>query len=108
MATGDYAWPWIAACAAMTGRRSKAPTRDGSTGVVPAPLWLTGVGPTLHTESFPPPEQAPGEGRDRPPLRQGDGDCGFRHSDGAAIQGTHKGCPYRGGGRTLGFPLSRE
>ena len=44
----------------------------------------------------------------RPPLRQGDGDCGFRHSDGAAIQGTHKGCPYRGGGRTLGFPLSRE
>ena len=56
----------------------------------------------------PPPEQAPGEGRDRPPLRQGDGDCGFRHSDGAAIQGTHKGCPYRGGGRTLGFPLSRE
>ena len=81
---------------------------------LPAPLWLDGVGPTLYTESFPgplpspPPEQAPGEGTDRPPLRQGDVGCGLRRNDGAAIQGAHKGCPYRGGGRALGFPRKRE
>ena len=56
----------------------------------------------------PPPEQAPGEGTDRPPLRQGDVGCGLRRNDGAAIQGAHKGRLYRGGGHTLGFPRTRE